>query len=125
MQERQFPFEKVFLHGLIFAKSYWRKDEKGNINYLPKEEWMEYERGKAPPKDVCFKWEKMSKSKGNVIDPLDVIDEYGTDALRMALTSSVTTAKQIDLDFRKFEESKNFANKLWKWLLFYYTKYIH
>lgn len=107
------PFNRVFLHGLIFAKSYWRKDEAGNIQYLDKEEWMNYERGEKVPKDVSFKWEKMSKSKGNIIDPLDIIDEYGTDALRLALTSSITTAKQIDLDFRKFEESKNFCNKLW------------
>lgn len=107
------PFQKVFLHGLIFAKSYWRKDEQGNIQYLAKEEWIRYERGEKVPNDVLSKWEKMSKSKGNIIDPLDVIDEYGTDALRLALTSSVTTSKQIDLDFRKFEESKNFANKLW------------
>jgi valyl-tRNA synthetase len=107
------PFEKVFLHGLIFAKSYWRKDEEGNVQYLEKEEWTRYERGEKAPKDVLTKWEKMSKSKGNIIDPLDIIDEYGTDALRLALTGSVTTSKQIDLDFRKFEESKNFANKLW------------
>ncbi len=107
------PFQKVFLHGLIFAKSYWRSDKNGGILYLPKEEWIRYERGEKIPKEVCFKWEKMSKSKGNVIDPIDIIDEFGTDALRLALTSSVTTAKQIDLDFRKFEESRNFANKLW------------
>ena len=107
------PFKKVFLHGLIFAKSYWRKDKEGNIQYLDKEEWIRYERGEKVPKDVLSKWEKMSKSKGNIIDPIDVIDEYGTDALRLALTGSVTTSKQIDLDFRKFEESKNFANKLW------------
>ena len=107
------PFQKVFLHGLIFAKSYWRKDSDGNIHYLDKEEWIRYERGEKVPKDVLSKWEKMSKSKGNIIDPLDIIDEYGTDALRLALTGSVTTSKQIDLDFRKFEESKNFANKLW------------
>jgi valyl-tRNA synthetase len=107
------PFHKVFLHGLIFAKSYWRKDTQGNIHYLDKAEWIHYEKGASPPSDIFFKWEKMSKSKGNVIDPLDIIEEYGTDALRLALTSSVTTAKQIDLDFRKFEEGKNFANKIW------------
>ena len=107
------PFKKVFLHGLIFAKSYFRSDQDGSVTYLDKKEWMNYQRGEKVPKDVSFKWEKMSKSKGNVIDPAEIIDEFGTDALRLALASSVTTAKQIDLDFRKFEEGRNFANKLW------------
>jgi valyl-tRNA synthetase len=106
------PFKKVFLHGLIFAKSYFRQGDKG-LTYLSKQEWIGYEKGEKIPKDVSYKWEKMSKSKGNVIDPIDIIDEFGTDALRLALCSSVTTAKQIDLDFRKFEEGKNFANKVW------------
>ena len=107
------PFKKVFLHGLIFARSYWRRDETGYIHYLDKSEWMQYERGEKIPNDVSYKWEKMSKSKGNIINPEDIIDEYGADALRLALTSSVTTSKQIDLDYRKFEEGRHFANKLW------------
>ena len=55
----------------------------------------------------------MSKSKGNIIDPLEIIDEYGTDAMRMALCASATQAREIDLDRRRFEEFKNFANKIW------------
>ena len=55
----------------------------------------------------------MSKSKGNIIDPLEIIDEYGTDAMRMALCASATQAREIDLDRRRFEEFKNFANKMW------------
>ncbi|GAM26809.1 hypothetical protein SAMD00019534_099840, partial [Acytostelium subglobosum LB1] len=59
------------------------------------------------------RWEKMSKSKGNIIDPLEIIASYGTDAMRMALSSATTHARQIDLDRRRFEEFKNFANKIW------------
>ena len=108
------PFKETFIHGLIYAKSYWRETKDGNIAYLPAKERLSYElEGKPVPKDVHSKWEKMSKTKGNVIDPIEILTSYGTDALRMALCSSVTHGKEIDLDVRKFEEFKNFSNKLW------------
>lgn len=107
------PFPNVFLNGLIYGKSYWRNNPDGGITYLGDQERKEYDLGKPLPKDVITKWEKMSKSKGNIIDPLEIIDEYGTDALRMALCSSGPQSREIDLDRRRFEEFKNFANKIW------------
>ena len=66
----------------------------------------------------------MSKSKGNIIDPLEIIDAYGTDAMRMALCASVyTSARQIDLDRRRFEEFKNFANKIWNGARFVFMNF--
>ncbi len=56
---------------------------------------------------------KMSKSKGNVLDPLDLIDLYGADALRFALTTGNSPGNNMRLNEKKLEASRNFANKLW------------
>ncbi len=70
--------------------------------------------------------EKMSKMKGNVVDPLDVFERYGTDAVRFTLASSVTGGTDVDLqevkkkvggqeirEYPKMEAARNFANKIW------------
>lgn len=107
------PFSTVFLHGLIFGKSYWRYQTDGSVAYLSAQERQKYDLGEALPAEVQSRWEKMSKSKGNIIDPLEIIDAFGADAMRMALAASTTHSRQIDLDRRRFEEFKNFANKVW------------
>lgn len=107
------PFPEVFLHGLIYGKSYWKHNKDGSIAYLSSKETLPYDLGQPVPQGIHSKWEKMSKSKGNIIDPIEMIETYGTDALRMGLCASATHARQIDLDRRRFEEFKNFANKIW------------
>jgi valyl-tRNA synthetase len=57
--------------------------------------------------------QKMSKSKGNVIDPLDVIDEYGADAFRFTLTSFAAMGRDIKLSTDRIGGYRNFCNKLW------------
>ncbi len=57
--------------------------------------------------------QKMSKTKGNVIDPLDVFVKFGTDAVRFTLVSAVTGGNDIKLQESKMEASRNFANKIW------------
>ena len=56
---------------------------------------------------------KMSKSKGNVINPLDVTEKYGTDALRMALIVGNTPGTDLALSEGKIKGYKYFANKVW------------
>ncbi len=56
---------------------------------------------------------KMSKTKGNVIDPLIVMDELGTDALRFTLLVGSTPGKDTNLSLKKVESNRNFANKVW------------
>jgi valyl-tRNA synthetase len=57
--------------------------------------------------------QKMSKSKGNVIDPLAVIDEYGADALRFTLAAMAAQGRDIKLSAQRVEGYRNFATKLW------------
>jgi len=57
--------------------------------------------------------QKMSKTKGNVVDPLQIIDQYGTDAFRVALLISAATGGDIALKLDRIEAGRAFANKLW------------
>jgi valyl-tRNA synthetase len=56
---------------------------------------------------------KMSKSVGNVVDPVPLIEQYGSDALRMGLIAGRTPAVNRGYDSRRVEEARNFSNKLW------------
>ena len=59
------------------------------------------------------KGQKMSKSKGNVIDPIDLIEKYGSDALRFTLTNLSTQGRDIKLSDKLVENSRNFITKIW------------
>jgi valyl-tRNA synthetase len=56
---------------------------------------------------------KMSKSLGNVVDPRDVIEKYGTDALRFALAQSAAPGRDMQISDESFLSARNFANKVW------------
>ena len=56
---------------------------------------------------------KMSKSKGNVIDPLDLVDQYGADALRFTLAAMAAQGRDIKLSTQRIEGYRNFATKIW------------
>ena len=57
--------------------------------------------------------QKMSKTKGNVVDPLETIEEFGADALRFALVHGTAPGNDLKLGRPKLENARNFANKLW------------
>jgi valyl-tRNA synthetase len=76
--------------------------------------------GKVPFETVYFhglvrdeKNRKMSKSLGNVLDPLDIIPKYGTDALRMALVVGSAPGQDLAVGESKIKGYRNFSNKIW------------
>jgi valyl-tRNA synthetase len=76
--------------------------------------------GKKPFSDVVIHGtvrdevgRKMSKSLGNSIDPLEIVEQYGADALRFSLIASAASGSDIYLSSERFEQGRNFANKIW------------
>ncbi|MCX5720498.1 MAG: valine--tRNA ligase [Nitrospirae bacterium] len=76
--------------------------------------------GEVPFRDVYIhalvrdaEGQKMSKSKGNVIDPLHVMEQFGTDALRFTLAAMASPGRDIKLAEERIEGYRNFANKIW------------
>ena len=79
-----------------------------------------YLKQEVPFKDVYLwsmvadaKGVKMSKSKGNVVNPLDYVDKYGADALRMSLLYGIPAGSKVPLSEQKVRGMRNFANKVW------------
>jgi valyl-tRNA synthetase len=56
---------------------------------------------------------KMSKTRGNTLDPLEMVDKYGTDALRFALTTGTAPGNDLRFTENRLEAGRNFANKIW------------
>ncbi|HBT74794.1 TPA: hypothetical protein DEB29_02170 [Candidatus Wolfebacteria bacterium] len=80
-----------------------------------------YLTGEVPFKTVYLhglvndeKGKKMSKSKGNVVNPIDIIEKFGTDALRMALVVGNTPGNDTSFSESKVKGYRNFANKIWQ-----------
>ena len=85
-----------------------------------------YSRGKVPFKNVYLwssvtdaKGQKMSKSRGNVVNPIELVDKYGADALRMSLLFGNGEGGRIPLSEDKVRAMRNFGNKLWNMARFF------
>ncbi len=82
---------------------------------------MSLELTEKPPFKIVYihnlirdeKGQKMSKTKGNIVDPLDLIDEFGTDSLRFFLASKISPHSDIKLSKNSLEPYRNFMNKIW------------
>jgi len=75
---------------------------------------------------VDIEKKKMSKSKGNVIDPIEMVEKYGADALRMALVFGTAPASDIVVTEEKIKAMRNFSNKIWnaaRFVLSHETKF--
>jgi valyl-tRNA synthetase len=76
--------------------------------------------GDVPFRTVCItplviddQGQKMSKSKGNIVDPIDLIAEYGADALRFALSHTTGKGRTLRMPWSDLAEARNFLNKVW------------
>jgi valyl-tRNA synthetase len=65
---------------------------------------------------------KMSKSYGNVVNPLEIMDQQGTDALRFTLATSGTPGQDLNLNPERIESARNFANNIWNITRFVISK---
>jgi valyl-tRNA synthetase len=79
-----------------------------------------YVTGEVPFREILFHGivndpygKKMSKSKGNVVNPLELIEQYGADAVRFALVYGNATGNNQSLSYPKLDAARKFANKLW------------
>lgn len=91
---------------MMMMGMHFMKDEDGNPQVPFKKVYMH-----ALVRDA--KGQKMSKSRGNVMDPLELIDKFGADALRFTLTAMAAQGRDIKLSEDRVEGYRNFATKLW------------
>lgn len=69
--------------------------------------------GSTSPDYTLYAYGTMANTSGNVIDPIDTMEEYGCDALRFTLALGTSAGQDISLDDERIKANRNFVNKLW------------
>ena len=109
------PFDGLFCQGMVCHQTF--KDESGNWLY-PEEV---YKKGnellhvRTSKKVTAFRSEKMSKSKKNVVDPVDIIKNYGADVARFFMLSDSPPERSLEWTDNGIEGSSRYINKIWRY----------
>ncbi|MDR0968021.1 MAG: leucine--tRNA ligase [Holosporaceae bacterium] len=115
------PFENLFTQGMVCAETY--RNENGDWLFpseVRKNSNGEYEVVATGEKVVVGRFEKMSKSKKNVVDPDEIVKNYGADALRLFVVSDTPPEKDFPWTDEGLEGCWRFINRVWR--LFVYAK---
>jgi leucyl-tRNA synthetase len=117
------PFAKLRHQGMVLAKTYYTAGESGKFNHLtiPEKVVKEDEKtalivaaGGSEPVAAEFRWEKMSKRKGNVVNPDDIIDVYGVDALRVYLCFLTPLESDKPWQTSQLEAQHDWLKRVWR-----------
>eukprot|EP01017_Pseudomicrothorax_dubius_P048471 TRINITY_DN8826_c0_g1_i1.p1 TRINITY_DN8826_c0_g1~~TRINITY_DN8826_c0_g1_i1.p1 ORF type:complete len:521 (-),score=51.19 TRINITY_DN8826_c0_g1_i1:35-1597(-) len=104
--EHQEPFKQLITQGLVKGKTF---KLKSNGKYTSSEE-----ASLLPKQDYIISFEKMSKSKGNGVNPIEIAENYGSDALRLTLLFQAPSEKDISWEESSIKNMYAFIEKIWK-----------
>jgi leucyl-tRNA synthetase len=110
------PFQRLLNQGMVLAKTPFRKPLEGEILHVGEQgiQISFEEAGKLPESEVFYQWEKMSKSKGNVVTPDEAVESYGADALRVFELFVAPFEQDMQWSEEGMSGSVRFLNRIFK-----------
>lgn len=108
------PFKRLLTQGMVLGPSYYSKNE--NRYLYPREVELKGEKAysKETGEELVVKVEKMSKSKNNGVDPLHIIDEYGSDTARLFSMFAAPPEKELEWNENGLAGANRFLSRVWK-----------